>query len=88
VPRFVDPAELTRPGSLLAPMPGTVVAVRVGPGEHVTGGQPLLVLEAMKMQHTVRAPSDGVVTRLDVQAGVQVAAGQVLAVVQEEVEEA
>jgi propionyl-CoA carboxylase alpha chain len=50
-------------GSLLAPMPGTVVSVAVEKGQQVEAGQPVLVLEAMKMQHTVRAPGAGTVTR-------------------------
>ena len=83
VPRFVDPAEQVASGSLLAPMPGTVVSVAVEAGEAVTAGQPVVVLEAMKMQHTVKAPTDGVVTQIDVKAGAQVAAGEVLAVVEE-----
>ncbi|MEP9384423.1 acetyl/propionyl/methylcrotonyl-CoA carboxylase subunit alpha [Nocardioides cheoyonin] len=81
VPRFTDPAEATKPGSLLAPMPGTVVAVHAEPGADVTAGQALVVLEAMKMQHTVSAPTDGVLTQVDVRPGIQVAAGEVLAVV-------
>ena len=56
-------------GSLLAPMPGTVVRVAVEPGAEVVAGQAVLVLEAMKMQHTVAAPHDGVVTQVDVQPG-------------------
>ena len=84
VPRFVDPAEQVASGSLLAPMPGTVVSVTVEAGQQVTAGQPVLVLEAMKMQHTVKAPTDGIVTQIDVKAGAQVAAGEVLAVVEEE----
>ncbi|CAM3500594.1 ATP-binding protein [Nocardioides zeicaulis] len=81
VPRFTDPADVVASGSLLAPMPGTVVAVRVEPGATVSAGDPVLVLEAMKMQHTVTAPHDGTVTRIDVEPGVQVASGEVLAVV-------
>ncbi|GAA4373565.1 biotin carboxylase N-terminal domain-containing protein [Nocardioides caricicola] len=84
VPRFVDPAEQVASGSLLAPMPGTVVSVAVEAGQTVSAGQPVVVLEAMKMQHTVKAPTDGVVTQIDVKAGAQVAAGEVLAVVEEE----
>jgi len=81
VPRFTDPADAVATGSLLAPMPGTVVSVAVEVGAEVAAGQPVLVLEAMKMQHTVSAPHAGVVTEIDVTAGSQVAAGEVLAVV-------
>ncbi len=81
LPRFVDPAEALASGSLLAPMPGSVVSVAVEVGAEVVAGQPVLVLEAMKMQHTVSAPADGTVTEIDVKPGAQVAAGEVLAVV-------
>jgi propionyl-CoA carboxylase alpha chain len=81
-PRFTDPASQTQPGSLLAPMPGSVVSVLAEAGGSVTEGQPLLVLEAMKMQHTVTAPTEGVVTQINVKPGTQVAAGEVLAVVE------
>ena len=80
VPRFVDPAEAVASGSLLAPMPGSVISVAVEDGAEVAAGQTVLVLEAMKMQHTISAPTDGVVTDL-VAVGSQVAAGDVLAVV-------
>lgn len=83
VPRFTDPADAVASGSLLAPMPGTVVKVAVTTGDAVEAGQPVLVLEAMKMQHTVSAPHAGVVVELSVEAGSQVAAGEVLAVVEE-----
>jgi propionyl-CoA carboxylase alpha chain len=82
-PRFVDPAEQLAEGSLLAPMPGTVVAVRAATGDEVASGQPVLVLEAMKMQHTIAAPYDGVVADIKVDVGVQVTAGDVLAVVEQ-----
>jgi propionyl-CoA carboxylase alpha chain len=82
-PRFTDPADAVASGSLLAPMPGTVVGVAVEKGAEVVAGQAVLVLEAMKMQHTVAAPCDGVVATIDVQPGMQVAAGDVLAVVEE-----
>lgn len=83
VPRFVDPTDQVSAGSLLAPMPGTVVSVAVEVGQQVVAGQPVLVLEAMKMQHTVSAPGPGTLTELTVQPGAQVAAGEVLAVVEE-----
>ncbi len=84
VPRFTDPADAVASGSLLAPMPGTVVRIAVAEGDAVEAGQTVLVLEAMKMQHTVTAPHAGTVTRLSVQPGAQVAATEVLAVVEEQ----
>jgi propionyl-CoA carboxylase alpha chain len=84
VPRFVDPADAVASGSLLAPMPGTVVRVAVEQGQAVSAGDPVLVLEAMKMQHTVSAPYAGVVTQINVKTGAQVASGEVLAVVEGE----
>ena len=81
LPRFVDPADQVATGSLLAPMPGTVVRVDVAQDDPVSAGQPVLVLEAMKMQHTVVAPHDGVVAKIPVAVGEQVASGAVLAVV-------
>ena len=80
VPRFIDPSEQVSAGSLLAPMPGTVIAVPVESGADVVAGQTLLVLEAMKMQHSISAPGDGTVT-IAVTVGQQVSAGDVLAVV-------
>jgi acyl-CoA carboxylase subunit alpha len=83
VPRFPDPSASVVAGSLLAPMPGTVVRVLVEAGAAVTKDQPLLVLEAMKMEHTVASPAAGTVTELHVVDGQQVDAGAVLAVVDE-----
>ena len=80
-PRFTDPSEQVAPGSLLAPMPGAVVRFAVTVGDRVTAGQPVLWLEAMKMQHQINAPADGTVTDLPVGAGQQVDVGAVLAVV-------
>ena len=64
-------------GSLRAPMPGLVKFVRVGAGTKVAKGQPLLVLEAMKMEHTIAAPQDGVVAEIATE-GAQVSDGTVL----------
>ncbi|HVT69896.1 MAG TPA: biotin/lipoyl-containing protein, partial [Trebonia sp.] len=69
-----------RAGSLTAPMPGTVVRVEAAPGDVVTAGQVLIVLEAMKMEHSVRAPRDGTVGDVRVSAGQAVDQGAVLAV--------
>jgi 3-methylcrotonyl-CoA carboxylase alpha subunit len=65
-------------GSLTAPMPGKVVALLAKPGVKVTKGTPLLVMEAMKMEHTITAPSDGTVEAFHFAAGDQVAEGAAL----------
>ncbi|MFH8756442.1 acetyl/propionyl/methylcrotonyl-CoA carboxylase subunit alpha [Streptomyces atroolivaceus] len=85
LPRFTDPAERTEPGSLLAPMPGTVVRLAEGlvPGAAVEAGQPLIWLEAMKMEHRVLAPASGTLTALHAAPGLQVEVGALLAVVQD-----
>jgi acetyl/propionyl-CoA carboxylase alpha subunit len=74
------PAAAEVEGSLTAPMPGLVIRTEVEPGHRVGAGQPVLVLEAMKMEHTVRAPHDGVVEAVLVGVGDQVVVGQLLAV--------
>ena len=79
--RFPEPAAETEPGALLAPMPGIVVRTAATAGDTVTAGQPLLWLEAMKMEHRVTAPADGVLTELCVTPGQQVELGALLAVV-------
>ncbi|MFF7869006.1 acetyl/propionyl/methylcrotonyl-CoA carboxylase subunit alpha [Streptomyces qaidamensis] len=85
LPRFPDPTTRHAPGSLLAPMPGTVVRVADGltAGTPVKAGEPLLWLEAMKMQHKVTAPVTGTLTDLRVVPGQQVEPGSLLAVVTE-----
>jgi 3-methylcrotonyl-CoA carboxylase alpha subunit len=62
-------------GRLTAPMPGRIVKISVANGEHVTQNQPLVVLEAMKMEHVVEAPHAGVVTEVCVEVGEQVRNG-------------
>ncbi|MEU0298959.1 biotin carboxylase N-terminal domain-containing protein [Streptomyces sp. NPDC006175] len=88
LPRFTDPAERTEPGSLLAPMPGTVVRLAAGlaPGAAVEAGQPLIWLEAMKMEHRILAPASGTLTALHAVPGLQVEVGALLAVVQDATE--
>jgi propionyl-CoA carboxylase alpha chain len=81
VPVFVDPSDVVAEGSLLAPMPAAVVEVAVADGQDVRKGDVVVVLEAMKMQHTITAPTDGVVTQLSVTPGSQVESGAVLAVI-------
>lgn len=65
-------------GPVTAPMPGTITAVAVQPGEAVTTGQVLVKLEAMKMVNAIKAPRDGVVGEIRVRAGENVGYGQVL----------
>ena len=79
VPRFPEPDSAVAQGSLLAPMPGSVIRLGAELGDTVTAGQPLVWLEAMKMEHTITAPADGVLTQLPVVVGQQVEVGAVLA---------
>ncbi|MFI6595640.1 biotin carboxylase N-terminal domain-containing protein [Nonomuraea sp. NPDC050536] len=84
IPRLPEPVERVAPGSLTAPMPGTVLRVAVEPGEVVSGGQEVLVLEAMKMEHRIVAPARGVVSDVRVEKGLQVEAGTVLVIINQE----
>ncbi len=68
-------------GTIAAPMPGTVLAVQVGAGDHVAAGETLGAMEAMKMELALKAPFDGIVSRVDAVAGSQVALGATLFVV-------
>ncbi|MFG2055338.1 biotin carboxylase N-terminal domain-containing protein [Micromonospora sp. NPDC048930] len=81
LPRFPLPTAELAAGSLLAPLPGAVTRVHVEVGQRVAAGDLLLTLEAMKLEHPVLAPTDGVVADLPVPAGGQVDTGTVLAVV-------
>ncbi|MDP3984504.1 MAG: biotin carboxylase N-terminal domain-containing protein [Acidimicrobiia bacterium] len=80
-PRFALATAEQERGSLHAPMPGKVVTVAVTEGEEVTAGQVLVILEAMKMEHTLRSPHAGTVRSIQTTAGDQVEAGQTLVVV-------
>ncbi len=82
-PRFPDKSLAVPAGGCVAPMPGKIVELRVGEGDAVQTGQVLLIMEAMKMEHTVTAPHDGVVAQVTVSAGEQVDADALLAVVQQ-----
>jgi excisionase family DNA binding protein len=64
---------------LTAPMPGRVIAVRAAEGRQVRAGEPIVIIEAMKMEHAVAAPIDGTVARVMVRAGQQVERGAVVA---------
>ncbi|KZB87729.1 biotin carboxylase N-terminal domain-containing protein [Amycolatopsis regifaucium] len=68
-------------GPVTSPMPGTVLVVKVAAGDVVSAGTPLVVVEAMKMEHTITAPIDGVVSELPVRTGQQVALDETVAVV-------
>jgi 3-methylcrotonyl-CoA carboxylase alpha subunit len=70
-------------GRLIAPMPGRIVAVHVAPGQAVQRGQKLVVLEAMKMEHTILAPADGIVSRVRFAAGEQASEGEELVAFEE-----
>jgi propionyl-CoA carboxylase alpha chain len=78
---FAEPEALAAEGSLLAVMPGSVVRVAVRVGDIVEAGQPILWVEAMKMQHQISAAVRGTVTSLPVAEGKQIVVGDVLAVV-------
>jgi len=83
VARFPLPGVAEDHGSLHAPLPGTIRSVLVAPGDAVRAGDPLVVLEAMKMEHEVRAPHEGVVRAVMVAEADQVEEGAVLVVLEE-----
>jgi 3-methylcrotonyl-CoA carboxylase alpha subunit len=90
---LVDPLahageEFVHGGHLTAPMSGTVVAVMVKAGDRVAKGAPLVVLEAMKMEHTIASPSDGVVTAVNFAVGERVAEGADVVDVQDDADPA
>jgi biotin carboxyl carrier protein len=78
-PRSAGPHAAASDGAILSPMPGKIVSVAVEAGQAVVKGQTLLTLEAMKMEHALAAPFDGVVAELSAVAGGQVSEGVVLA---------
>ncbi len=69
------------PGTVVAPMPGKILELKTSVGDVVERGDPLLVMEAMKMEQTITAPKDGTIAQLDVKPGDQVADGTILVVV-------
>ena len=82
-PRFPDKSLEVPAGGCIAPMPGKVIELRVAEGDTVKAGQVLLIMEAMKMEHTVTAPQDGTIAQVSVVAGDQVDADALLVVVAE-----
>lgn len=79
--RLPAPEQVAESGSLIAPMPGSVTRIHAAPGDRMLAGQLVLVLEAMKMEHQIAAPTSGVLAELRVSTGTQVNAGDVLAIV-------
>ncbi|MER5450730.1 carboxyl transferase domain-containing protein [Streptomyces sp. NPDC002764] len=80
---FTGPGAAAVDGTVLAPLGGTVVSVDVTPGQRIDAGQQLLVLEAMKMEHVVRAPGSAVVRLLHARVGETVGEGALLATLDE-----
>jgi biotin carboxyl carrier protein len=68
----------TSDGRVQAPMPGGIIALHVKEGDHVAAGQPVVVLESMKMHNEIASPIDGVVRRVHTKVGEQVPFGHVL----------
>jgi 3-methylcrotonyl-CoA carboxylase alpha subunit len=77
VPRGSGAGALSS-GTVLSPMPGRIIAVEVAAGDVVTKGQKLVTLEAMKMEHSLTAPFDGVVAELNAEVGGQASEGMAL----------
>jgi len=69
-------------GGLTAPMPGKIISIAVKAGDSVSKGQPLLVMEAMKMEHTISAPADGKVQEVFYAVGDQVTEGAELVAIE------
>ncbi|MGI9621859.1 MAG: biotin carboxylase N-terminal domain-containing protein [Acidimicrobiales bacterium] len=82
-PRFRLPVDEVPTGAMLAPMPGVVLDVQRSVGDDVTKGETLVILEAMKMEHHIRAPGDGTVAEISVGSGEQVVNGQLLVVIRD-----
>ncbi|MBW2160649.1 MAG: biotin/lipoyl-binding protein, partial [Deltaproteobacteria bacterium] len=80
-PRFPDKLQVIPAGGCIAPMPGKVIELRVAEGDVVQAGQALLIMEAMKMEHSVTSPRDGTVAQITVASGDQVDADALLVVV-------
>ena len=84
IPRFVAPKEEVKEGSLVAPMPGRVIDLKIKKGSKVKAGDELVILEAMKMEHSIKATKDGKIDELYIAKGDQVENGAVLMVMDTE----
>ena len=80
IPRFVVPGVEVQAGGLVAPMPGKVIDLKVKKGSKVKSGETLVILEAMKMEHSIKATEDGVVSELFIASNDQVENGALLMV--------
>ena len=80
VPRFIEPGNEIPEGGLVAPMPGKVIEVKVKKGDKVKAGDTLIIIEAMKMEHSIKATENGKVTKLMVSLNQQVDNGATLLV--------
>ena len=78
-PKAAAPAAAAGATKVTAPMPGTILAVKVSAGQSVKKGDVICVLEAMKMENDIPAPCDGVIASVNVQKGASVAAGDLVA---------
>ena len=81
LPRFTEPEDAVEPGSLVASIPGTVRAVPASVGDRVAMGDTIVVMEAMKMELALTAPSAGTVTEIGVAVDDTVETGTLLAVI-------
>jgi propionyl-CoA carboxylase alpha chain len=80
LPRFIVPGLEVQAGGLVAPMPGTVIDLKVKKGSKVKAGDTLVILEAMKMEHSIKASEDGVISELFISDNDQVENGALLMV--------
>ena len=83
LPRFVDPSTTSIEGGLLAPMPGKISEVLIKKDQKVKAGQSLMIIEAMKMEQTIKSPNAGKISKIMVKKGQQVENGESLLVIDE-----
>ena len=83
LPRFVDPNTSSIEGGLLAPMPGKISEVLIKKDQKVKAGQSLMIIEAMKMEQTIKSPNAGKISKIMVKKGQQVENGESLLVIDE-----